>query len=80
MSIIEEYTPTHYRPTRISLEPDGAGGIVARADFEIRSITGRQITTAHPEATLTAGELSAFLAWFNDKCTTFETATGLERA
>jgi len=78
MGIIEQLTPTHYFPQRIAFERDGEGGIVATADFPIYNINGRRVGTDHPAVTLTPGELSTFLAWYNAKAAAYETATGLE--
>ena len=77
--VITRNTPTHYKPQRIAFQPDGAGGIVARADFAILNTDGDVIDFDTPAAELTQGEYDAFLAWFNAKCSTYEAATGLER-
>ena len=78
--VIIRNTPTHYRPQRIAFQPDGEGGIVAMADFEILNVDGGIVDFDHPTVTLTQGEYDAFLTWFNAKCALYETATGLERA
>ena len=79
MSLNERYLPTQYRPLRIALEADGEGGIVATADFQVFNAAGDVVGVEHPTVTLTAGEQSTFLAWFNGKLAEYEAATGLTK-
>jgi len=75
--VIARNTPTTYEPTRIALQQNEAGEIVAMADMAIRNADGRIIDSDHPTVTLTAGEQSTFLTWFLEKLAEYETATGL---
>ena len=77
--VITRNTPTTYTPLRILFKPDGDGGIVAIADFQIRNSDGQIIDNDHPVVELTEQERATFLTWFENKCSAYETATGLER-
>jgi len=84
MSIVEQLTPTQYRPIRLVIEiaPDTTlttDSISPHADIRILNTDGQQLGIDNPTPQTTQAELSMFLAWVQNNLAAYETATGLGR-
>lgn len=76
MSIIADLTPVHFKLVAFGIEKREDGSLRAVGDFEILNAEGRAVDRRSAEATLSAGEETAFLTWLNAKLDQYATASG----
>jgi len=84
MTIVDNLTPTQYKPLRLIIEirPDAtltADSLTLKSVFDILNAAGAQVGRDHPTPQATAAQKTAFLNWVNSNLATYEAAVGLAR-
>lgn len=77
MSVITRNVPAHYKILRMVIQIDGEDAVRVSTDMTIYNANGQQIDDDHPTPAMTAGEETAFLAWWNRNKAAYEAAYGL---
>lgn len=84
MTIVDNLTPTQYKPLRLIIEirPDAtltADSLTLKSVFDILNADDLQVGRDHPIPQATAAQKTSFLNWILSNLATYESSIGLTR-